>query len=150
MCIAPLLANTKSIFDYLQKMNGMYFIPIFAVVLVGMLTRRVPAVAARLALLIGFAAIAIGYFIPPFNLIVDSMHEYVFLGTVFSWLVMLMLVMGELRPRETEFQQVDVGAVDMTPWKHARLAGLLLIAIVFTIYLTLADFSILKLLTSSQ
>ena len=149
MCIAPLLANTKSIFDYLQKMNGMYFIPIFAVVLVGMLTRRVPAMAARLALLIGFAAIAIGYFIPPFNLIVDSMHEYVFLGTVFSWLVMLMLVMGELRPRETEFQQVDVGAVDMTPWKHARLAGLLLIGIVFAIYLTFADFSVLELTPSS-
>ena len=34
MTVAPLLAGQKSIFGYLQKMNGMYFIPIFAVVLV--------------------------------------------------------------------------------------------------------------------
>jgi SSS family solute:Na+ symporter len=112
-----------------------------------MLTRRVPAMAAKLALLIGFSAIAIGYFVPPFNVVVESMHEFVFLGTVFSWLVILMLVVGEIRPLETEFEQVDVAAVDMTPWKHARVAGLLLIAIVFTIYLAFADFSVLEVTT---
>ena len=64
MCVAPLLANTTSIFAYLQKMNGLYFIPIFAVVLVGMLTKRVPALAAKVALIVGFLVIAAGYFIP--------------------------------------------------------------------------------------
>ncbi|MBL7132694.1 MAG: solute:sodium symporter family transporter [Phycisphaerae bacterium] len=64
MCVAPLLANTKSIFAYLQKMNGLYFIPIFSVVLVGMLSKRVPPLAAKLALIAGFLVIAAGYFIP--------------------------------------------------------------------------------------
>ncbi|WP_339746215.1 solute:sodium symporter family transporter [uncultured Rubinisphaera sp.] len=143
MSIAPLLANTASIFGYLQKMNGMYFIPIFAVVLVGMLTKRVPAFAAKLALVVGFSLIAIGYFVSPFDKIVASMHEFNFLGIVFSWLIILMLVIGELYPRETEFIQEDVGAVDMTPWKFAKPAGLILIAIVFTIYASFADFSVL-------
>ncbi len=143
MSLAPLLANTTSIFAYLQKMNGMYFIPIFAVVLVGMLTNRVPALAAKIALLAGFSLIAIGYFVPPFDKIVASLHEFHFLGIVFSWLVILMLVIGEIAPRATEFQQQDVGAVDMTPWKYARIVGLILIAIVFAIYITFADFSVL-------
>ena len=64
MCVAPLLANTTSIFAYLQKMNGLYFIPIFSVVLVGMLSRRVPPLAAKVALIVGFLVIAAGYFIP--------------------------------------------------------------------------------------
>ncbi|MFI4875612.1 MAG: solute:sodium symporter family transporter [Blastopirellula sp. JB062] len=64
MTVAPLLAGQDSIFGYLQKMNGLYFIPIFSVVLIGLLTRRVPAVAANVALVVGFAAIALGYFGP--------------------------------------------------------------------------------------
>ncbi len=143
MALAPLLANTASIFGYLQKMNGMYFIPIFAVVLIGMLTRRVPAIAAKLGLIVGFSLIAIGYFVPPFNQIVDSIHEFHFLGLVFAWLLIMMLVIGELRPRETEFEQQDVGAVDMTSWRLAKPAGLLLIGCVLAIYISFANFSVL-------
>ncbi len=144
MSIAPLLAQTTSIFGYLQKMNGMYFIPIFAVVLVGMVTKRVPAIAAKVGLVVGFLVIAVGYFIEPFKTVVDSLHEYHFLGLVFAWLLIMMLVIGEILPRETEFEQEDVGAVDMTPWRFAKPAGLLLIAIVFTIYIQFADFSVLR------
>ena len=36
MTLAPFLLGQDSIFGYLQKMNGLYFIPILAVVLVGM------------------------------------------------------------------------------------------------------------------
>jgi SSS family solute:Na+ symporter len=124
-------------------MNGMYFIPIFAVVLVGMLTKRVPAIAAKIGLIVGFGLIAIGYFVPPFDKVVASLHEFHFLGIVFSWLLILMLVIGEIRPRETEFHQEDVGAVDMTPWKHARVAGIMLIILIFSIYIAFADFSVL-------
>ena len=144
MSIAPLLAQTTSIFGYLQKMNGMYFIPIFAVVLVGMVTKRVPAIAAKVGLVVGFLVIAVGYFVEPFKTVVDSLHEFHFLGLVFAWLLIMMLVIGEIAPRETEFEQEDVGAVDMTPWRFARPAGLLLIAIVLTIYIQFADFSVLR------
>jgi uncharacterized sodium:solute symporter family permease YidK len=64
MLIAPWLARTESIFGYLQKMNGIYFIPLFAVVAVGMLTRRVPAGAARAALVGGLLLLLAGYFVP--------------------------------------------------------------------------------------
>ena len=147
MILAPLLnrpaVREAGIFDYLQKMNGIYFIPIFAVVLVGMLTRRVPARAAKFALVAGLLTIAAGYFVSPLDVVVASLHEFHFLGIVFAWLVIAMLVIGELSPRETEFVQEDVGAVDMTPWRWARPAGWLLIATVFAIYITFADFSVL-------
>ncbi len=144
MAIAPLLDGQTSIFGYLQKMNGMYFIPLFAVVLVGMLTRRTSALAAKVGLLVGVTLIGIGYFVPPFSYVVDSMHTYFFLGTLFCWLIVLMLVIGELRPRETEFVQQDVKAVDMTPWSLAPVVGMLLIGAVISIYVYFADWSVIK------
>ena len=58
MCGAPLLANTSSIFDYLQKTNGIYNIPLFAIIVVGMLTKFVPKMAANVALFVGVVLIA--------------------------------------------------------------------------------------------
>lgn len=142
MSVAPLLNGQESIFSYIQKMNGIYFIPIFSIVLVGMLTRRVPPLAAKFALIAGFVTISCGYFIPPFARVVESMHEYHFLGLVFSYLVIGMLVMGELRPTEHEWVQEDVKAVDMTPWRYAKVTGLALVAIVIAIYVLLADLSV--------
>jgi solute:Na+ symporter, SSS family len=143
MSLAPLLNGQKSIFGYLQTMNAMYFIPLFAVVIVGMLTRRTPAIAAKVGLVVGVVGIAIAYWVPPFSYVVAQMHTFYFLGTLFCWLVVLMLVIGELRPRETEYVQEDVKAVDLTPWKFAPAVGLLLIATVVTIYVYFANWSVI-------
>ncbi len=143
MTLAPILDGQASIFSYLQKMNGIYFIPIFSVVVVGMLTRRVPPLAAKVALISGFVVIACGYFVPPLARIVDSMHEFHFLGLVFTYLVVTMLVIGELRPLAERWREHDAEAVDMTPWRYARTGGLILIAIVFAIYVGFADVSVL-------
>ena len=143
MTLAPLLDGQESIFAYLQKMNGMYFVPIFSVVLVGMLSQRVPAHAARNAMIAGLVIIACAYFIPPLATIVSSINDFHFLGIVFAYLVIYMFVAGEISPREEPFRQVDVKAVDMTPWPHAKRAGLALCFIVLSIYVVFADLSAL-------
>ncbi len=140
MLIAPGLAKNDNIFQYLQKMNGMYAVPILAVVLVAMLSRRVPPMAAKFGLIAGFIAVGLGNFVHPFSQIADTMGGFYFTGTVFAWLVILMLVIGELRPLEDEWVQTDVRAVDMTPWRYSRLAGIALIVAVVSIYAGFADF----------
>lgn len=141
MLIAPGLAKNENIFAYLQKMNGMYAIPILSVVLVAMLSRRVPPIAAKLALIAGFVVVGLGNFVPPFSQIADTMGGFYFTGTVFAWLVIMQFVIGELYPSETEWVQEDVGAVDMTPWKFSGAAGVALIVSVIAIYTFFADFS---------
>ena len=143
MGLAPLLAGQESIFAYLQKMNGIYFIPIFAIVIVGMLSSTVSATAAKTALLVGIVVIACGYFIPDLAIIVAGMHEFHFLGAVFVALVLMMLIHGRISPVPHEWVQKDVGAVDMTPWAHARTVGLVLILIVLSVYIAFADLSVL-------
>ncbi len=140
MTIAPLLAGVGGIFAYLQKMNGLYFIPIFAVVVIGFVTKKVPAIAAKVGLVVGFVVIAIGYFIPPFDRWVEAMNEFHFLGAVFAVLCVTMLVIGWVKPRSDDFVQVDVKAVDMTPWKGRYPVSIGLVVVVLGIYVGFAAF----------
>jgi SSS family solute:Na+ symporter len=140
MFIAPLLAGQASIFKYLQKMNGIYFIPIFAVVVVGMLNRRVPAIAGKVGLSLGLVTIAAGYFIAPLAKVLSDagIHEFHFLGIVFAMLVIVMLLIGMISPRSEPWKLVTNNSIDLTPWKNAKWASAILVLIVIGIYIGFA------------
>ena len=162
MTLAPMLDGQDSIFGYLQMMNGIYFIPIFAVVVVGLWFRRVPASAANIALVLGPILIGIAYLLPwvqtelekrPGNgdLVVgmsyatgmlEELGAYHQLGVVFALLVVMMLVIGMIIPRPFRWEQRDSGEVDMTPWPWAIPVGVALLALVGFLYWYFADFSV--------
>ena len=87
--------------------------------------------------------IGAGYWVEPFKSWATSMHDFHFIGLVFVILVLLMLIIGWIKPGKT-FVQEDVKAVDMTPWKHAKWVGGILCLVVLIIYASLADFSVLQ------
>ena len=140
MFIAPLLAGQESIFKYLQKMNGIYFIPIFSVVVIGLLARRVPAVAGTVGLILGVVLIALGYFLPESVNPVSQLgiHEFHFLGIVFVLLIAVMLLIGKLSPRPTVWELQTDTPIDMTPWKNAKWASAALVFVVLLIYVFFA------------
>lgn len=138
---APLLAGQETIFGYLQKMNAIYFIPIFSVVVVGMLHSRVPAKAASIALIAGILLIALGYFVPVFAdaLEAANIHEFHFIGIIFAVLVIYLLIMGKVTPRATPWKIVANNDIDMTPWKGAKFASVALVVVVIAIYAAFAN-----------
>jgi len=140
MFVAPLLAGQESIFGYLQTMNGLYFIPIFAVVVVGMLNPRVPSTAAFVALLLGISIMLVKYFVPGVGDWVDGIlrYNFHFLGFVFATLVGLMLVWGAVAPRPEPWKLETTTPIDMTPWKNAKWASAVLVVIVIAIYVSFA------------
>lgn len=149
MTLAPLLAGQDSIFGYLQQMNGLYFIPIFSVVLVGMLSKYAPKFAADISLIFGFTGIALFYFvIQPFTKgtswdLNGDFFNFHFLGLMFLTLVAFQLIMANVAPRPIPYVQQDSGQVDMTSWPLAWPVGIGLIVIVMTIYVYFADTSVI-------
>ena len=133
---APLLMGQDTIFGYLQKMNAIYFIPIFAVVVVGMLHPRVPAFAASIAMVAGIVLISVGYFVKPVAdaIAAANIHGFHFISIVFALLVVFLLVMGTVAPSATAWQIKTDNNIDLTPWKGARWAGATLILLVIGIY----------------
>ena len=144
MIVAPMLAGKESIFGYLQDMNAIYFIPIFAVMIVGMYTKRVPAIAAKVAMIFAFTVIILGYFIPPFSAYAGTVHRFHFIGMVFATAIAIMLLIGKLSPCETAWEHKHSGDVDLTAWPLAWPLGIGLVMFVLGIYLWFADLSVLN------
>ena len=137
---APLLMGQDTIFGYLQKMNAIYFIPIFAVVVVGMLHPRVPAFAASIAMVAGIVLISVGYFVKPVAdaIAAANIHGFHFISIVFALLVVFLLVMGTVAPSATAWQIKTDNNIDLTPWKGAWWAGAALVLLVVGIYVSFA------------
>ncbi|HMC01212.1 MAG TPA: solute:sodium symporter family transporter, partial [Flavobacteriaceae bacterium] len=62
MFIAPMIANAGSLFNYLQQINGIYSIPILTIIVVGYVTKRVPAIAAKIGIISGSVLYIISQF----------------------------------------------------------------------------------------
>jgi SSS family solute:Na+ symporter len=145
--IAPLLDQMQSIFEYLQKVNGLYSVPIIGIFLLGITTKHVPAIAAKLGMFVGMAAYAFFTFInikdvPEFFANSDGdlhwLHGY-FISFMAS--VLVMLIIGKLNPKTAEeiaiSDQRDPAPVDMTPWASANKASIAIMSVTVGIYILL-------------
>jgi len=117
MLIAPLIANApEGLFGYLQEINGAYSIPILAIVVVGYLTKRVPAIAANIAIILGSALYIISqYILKPY--VFGEAHYPHFLhvmAILFVVNVIIMLLIGKFTPRKEAFEQKYTNEVDIT------------------------------------
>ncbi|OYP37969.1 solute:sodium symporter family transporter [Rhodopirellula sp. MGV] len=134
--IAVILAPTlfygrDEIFGFFQKLNGVYFIPILAIMLVGLVNKTVDGLSALTTLIVGLVVMAFGTF-TGMTLFGSGYH---FMTAVFIGLVILQLTLGALGLRRSEpYVQADVGAVDLTPWKAAPYVGGGLIAFAIGVY----------------
>ena len=161
MFIAPFIANAGSLFAYLQEINGIYSIPILTIIVVGYLTKRVPAIAAKIGLVTGCLLYIISqFFMQPYFIdtalataaekgITDVAqlalikaqaypHFLDVMAILFVLNIVIMLIIGKLKPREEDFVQEYTQQVDIKPWKHVKKAGILICALVIMVYIYFA------------
>ncbi|MEN8703383.1 MAG: solute:sodium symporter family transporter [Polaribacter sp.] len=161
MFIAPLIANAGSLFDYLQEINGIYSIPIFSIIIVGYLTKRVPAIAAKIGLVSGCLLYIISQFFMQPHFVETALtsakakgitdvaelalveaqaypHFLDVMAILFLLNVVIMLVIGKIKPRDEAFVQEYTKQVDITPWKYTTQTGIAICAIVIGVYIYFA------------
>ena len=161
MCIAPLIANAGSLFDYLQEINGIYSIPILTIIVVGFTTKKVPAIAAKIGLLSGCVMYIISQFLlQPYFInaaltdanvqgIAESSelaliksqaypHFLDIMAILFVLNILIMLVIGKLKPRKIAFRQKYTQQVNIAPWKYVHIIGIGISLIVVFIYIYFA------------
>jgi len=138
MFIAPFIANAPDgLFGYLQEVNGCYSIPILTIILVGYLTKYVPAIAAKVGLISGVVLYSISQFIlKPYVFGEENYPHYLHvMAILFVLNVIIMLLIGKLYPRKEAYQQYYSNEVDITPWKFVKFAGIGITLIVIGIYI---------------
>ncbi|WP_299254250.1 solute:sodium symporter family transporter [uncultured Aquimarina sp.] len=136
MFIAPLIANAPSgLFGYLQQVNGCYTIPILTIIIVGYLTKKIPAIAAKIAIVSG-AVIYLIYVVLDNTILKNTFPHFLHVqGFLFLLNVLIMILIGKLYPRKEAFQIEYTREVDIKPYKYAIPVGLLICILVISIYL---------------
>lgn len=137
MCIAPLLVYASDgLFGYLQEANGIYSIPILTIIVVGYLTKYVPAFAAKIGVISGSVLYIISQFIiKPMVGEENYPHFLHVMAILFALNIIIMLIIGKLKPREVAFELAYTKQVDITPWKYLKITGIAICVIVIGIYI---------------
>lgn len=124
MFIAPLIIfSNDSFYTFMQKMNAAFSIPIFTIMFVGFVTKKVPAIAAK----VGLSFCFIGYILT--QIIFDTgIHFLHILAMLFVLTTAIMLVIGKMAPMQTAYVAQNKQVVDLKPWKNRHwINGLLLL-----------------------
>ena len=136
MILAPFLYYASSgLFGYLQQVNGAYSIPILSVIVVGFLTKRVPAIAAKSGIIFAFVVYVV-YIVMSRGFNLEWLpHMLDVQAITFVSTIILMLVIGRLYPRDTDYVQTYTNEVDITAWKYVKPVGLAITLIVISSYI---------------
>jgi SSS family solute:Na+ symporter len=158
MLISPFVAFAPDgLFSYIQQSLGSLSVPIFAVVIVGVFTKKVPALGAKLVLTVGVAlylisliflepyfrssavaeAVASGISDPSQLSIIEAEaypHYLHVMGILFVLNIIVMFLVSKLQPNKKVYQPIITDSVDATPWRYAILCGIIISLLVIGTY----------------
>lgn len=138
MFIAPFIMYVpQGLFQYLQTINGFFNVPIFTVVFIGYVTKRVPAIAAKISLVFFVGTYGI------LQLVIKPDLNFLYqLAILFVISCVIMLVIGKIKPRETPYIMEIKNVVDIEPWEHRHEAGGIVVFLMITMYIVFSKLGI--------
>lgn len=140
MITAPFILFAHSgFYTYLQKVAGLFSIPIFTIVVVGFLTKKVPPFAAKVGLLF----FMVSYFACEYIFYVD-LHFLHVLAILFVATSLLMLTIGKLWPMQLQEMAMPVLKTPLKPWKRRHWASLLLVLAMLGLYVFFSKWGVVK------
>jgi len=135
--VAPLVASApEGLYQLLQQLNGIFFIPIATVLLAAFFFPKVSTKGAKAGLAFGL----LFYIIVDMIIKVDLHFVHVW-GIEFVLNVILMHVVSHFYPRRNMYKITDVGAVSLSPWRHTRIVSAILIIATLLIYIIFGSIS---------
>ena len=131
MLVAPFIIFAKGgFYTYIQMVGGYFSVPIFTILFVGFVTKKVPAVAAKAGLLFFIAAYTCTQLL--FN---TGLHFLHILAILFVVTVGLMLLIGRISPMPVAYRQKMNNLVDIKPWKNRHVYSVLLLAFMIIMFI---------------
>lgn len=133
--VAPFVANADAgLYQLLQQLNGIFFVPMATVILAGFIFPRVSAMGAKAGLLFGLTFYVLMDIV--FKVPLHFVHIW---GIEFVLNVIVMHLVSYWFPRTNDFKMEDVGAVNLNPWKYAKSLSWILVIVTVVIYILLGN-----------
>ena len=117
--------------------------PIFVCLLVGFFWKKVPTIAPKIVIPVHVVL----YFLLQFVLrnriaALQNVHYLYFTAVLFVIDMALMYIIMKVRPRETDFELEDIGAVDLTPWKRGGAISAAVLAVMVLAYIVFSPIGV--------
>ncbi len=150
MCVAPLIAKAPSgLFNYLQMVNGFYNVPIFTLIIFGMLNKTAPAWSAKVTLVFfivayGLTQIPMGWTsaVPVLGWL-KNLHFLHVMAILFVVSVAFMYISSKLCPAANNYDDhQDLHIVDTTPWSKGWAMGVAIVLCTIAVYVIFSKFGI--------
>lgn len=130
--VSPLLQYApEGLWQVIRIFTGFYNIPVVAVVIVGLFTRRVPGLGAKVAIIFHVVAYGLLQFVFDDLIDIHFLHLYAIL---FFVEVGIMLLIGYMKPLATPWSYARKNAIEMVPWAYALPVSLTLFSCVAGLY----------------
>ncbi|WP_082235512.1 solute:sodium symporter family transporter [Halobacillus massiliensis] len=135
--IAPLLMNApEGLWNIIRQFTGFFNIPIIAIVLIGIASKFVPPLGAKIAVIFH----VVTYYMLVWGLdqlfgIEITMNFIHISAILFVIEIAIMLVVGYIRPLATPYSVKYSPKVDMVPWKYALPTAVLLVSLMIFAYI---------------
>lgn len=132
---APFVANApEGLYQLLQQLNGIFFIPIASIMLAGFFTKSISAKGAKAALFVGLAF----YITTTFILKIDIHFVHIW-GIEFILNVVVMLGVSKFYPVDKDITMKSMNILDLSTWKYTKLMSIILVAVTILIYILLGN-----------
>ena len=133
---APLVANASDgLYQLLQQLNGIFFIPIASILLAGFFMKKVSALGAKVALIFGLFF----YIFMSWGYTSHGIHFVHLWGIEFVLNIIIMYAVSYFSPRKNMYEVTDVGAVNLVSWKYTKPMSIALCAVTILIYILLGN-----------
>ena len=133
---APFVAKApEGLYQMLQQLNGIFFIPIASIMLAGFFTKHISALAAKVALFVGLSFYLLTTFV--FDTGIHFVHIW---GIEFLINLALMFWISYYYPNKNQFQIKDLKLVKMEQWKYTKPFSIFLFVVTLIIYITMGSF----------
>jgi len=140
MSIAPfILFARKGFYTYVQTVNGFFNVPIFTILFIGFVTKKVPPLAARAGLI--FFILSYGATQLFFDVHLHFLHVLFILFLLTS---ALMLTIGKFYPLAEPYRQKTSNIVDIRPWKNRHVYAVLLLILMVLLFIIFSKAGLVK------
>ena len=128
---APFVAKAPDgLYQLLQQLNGIFFIPIASIMLAGLFLPKISATGAKAGLFVGLVFYVTFTFIIPVD--IHFIHIW---GIEFVLNMMVMLVVSHYYPSKNRFVPKDSGVLNARPWKYTKPFSAVLVIVILLIYI---------------
>ena len=133
--IAPFVANApEGLYQLLQQLNGIFFIPMASVIIAGFLFPRVTARGAKAGLFFGLIFYVFIYYVLALN--IHFVHLW---GIEFVLNILVMHLASEPGKKLDKIVLPNAGVLDLKPWKYAMPFSVFLVVFTIILYLLLGN-----------